>query len=109
MESLFLRMYGDHGFVDSFEPKRCSEKTTSAAVSGSPLWNLMPLRMLNVQVRPSWLRSYFSATLPTTLPCASTVSSSSYMAQPQADAILIGSMDSWPKSALATRRVPVGA
>src|ERR1700730_10879674 len=101
IDSLFLRMYGDQGLVDSFEPNRWSEKTTSAAVSGSPLWNLMPLRMLNVQVRPSGLRSYFSATLPMTLPCASTVSSSSYMAQPHVEAILIGSIDSWPKSALA--------
>src|SRR5579859_7602984 len=44
-----------------------------------------------------------------TLPCASTVSSSSYMAQPQVEAMLIGSIDSWPKSALAMRSVPVGA
>src|SRR5205823_6227901 len=108
MDSLFLRMYGDQGLVDSFEPKRCSEKTTSAAVSGSPLWNLMPLRMLKVHVRPSELRLYFSATLPTTLPCASYVTRVSYMAQPQVVAMLIGSTDSWPKSALATRRVPVG-
>src|SRR5260370_1068142 len=99
IDSLFLRMYGDHGLVDSLEPKRCREKTTSAAVSGSPLWNVMPLRMLNVQVRPSGLSAYFSATLPTTLPCASNVSRSSYMAQPQLDAMLMGSMDSWPKSA----------
>src|SRR5438045_499868 len=108
MDSLFLRRYGDHGLVDSLEPNRWSEKTTSAAVSGSPLWNLMPLRRLNVHVRPSALRSYFSATLPTTLPCASKVTSVSYSAQPQRDAMTIGSIDSPPKSALATRRVPDG-
>src|SRR3977135_255489 len=101
MDSLFFRMYGDQGLVDSFEPNRCREKTTSADVSGSPLWNLMPLRTLNVQVSPSWLRLNFSATLPITLPWASTVNSSSYKAQPPWDAILIGSIDSWPKSALA--------
>src|SRR5437867_271375 len=78
IDSLFLRMYGDHGLVDSFEPNRWIEKTTSAAVSGSPLWNLMPLRMLNVHVSPSGLRVYFSATLPTTLPCSSNCSSKSY-------------------------------
>src|SRR5207302_4277687 len=94
MDSLFLRMYGDHGLVDSLEPNRCSENTTSAAVSGSPFQNLMPLRTLNVQVRPSWLRSYVSATLPTTLPCSSNRSSESYIAQPQKDSMLIGSMDS---------------
>src|SRR5216683_659775 len=82
IDSLFLRMYGDQGLVDSFEPNRWIEKTTSAAVSGSPLWNLMPLRMLNVQVRPSGLRAYFSATLPTTLPWASNWSSKSYSAPP---------------------------
>src|SRR5690242_13029753 len=69
IDSLFFKMYGDQGLVDSLEPKRCSEKTTSDAVSGSPLWNLMPLRILNVHVRPSWLRLKLSATLPTTLPC----------------------------------------
>src|SRR5437764_11868885 len=69
----------------------------------------MPLRVLNVQVSPSWLRSYFSATLPTTLPWPSNVSKLSYMAQPQLEVMLIGSIDSWPKSALATRKVPVGA
>src|SRR5216683_2835291 len=77
MDSLFLRKYGDHGLVDSFEPNRSIEKTTSKAVSGSPLWNLMPLRILNVHVRPSGLRLYFSATLPTTLPCSSKTSSKS--------------------------------
>src|SRR5258707_15770287 len=68
IDSLFLRMYGDHGLVDSFEPKRCNEKTTSAAVSGAPFQNLMPRRILKVQVKPSWLRSEVSAPLPTTLP-----------------------------------------
>src|SRR3977135_2434340 len=109
MESLFLRMYGDHGLVDSLDPKRCSEKTTSSAVSGSPLWNLMSLRMLNVQVSPSGLRSYLSATLPITLPCWSKVSNPSYRAQPHPVAIMIGATDSWPKSALANRKVPLGA
>src|SRR5207237_9802130 len=109
MDSLFFRRYGDHGLVDSLEPKRCSENTTSAAVSGSPFQNLMPLRTLNVQVRPSWLRSYLSATLPTTLPCSSNRSSKSYMAQPQKDSMLIGSIDSPKKSALPKRSVPVGA
>src|SRR5207244_9141103 len=85
MDSLFLRMYGDHGLVDSFEPNRWIEKTTSAAVSGSPLWNLMPLRMLNVHVSPSGLRLYFSATLPITLPCSSKTSSRSYIALPHRD------------------------
>src|SRR6266849_2991186 len=101
MESLFFKMYGDHGLVDSLDPKRCNEKTTSAEVSGSPLWNLMPLRMLNVQVRPSELRSYFSATLPTTLPWASNCSSKSYSAPPHVAVMRIGSIDSLPKSALA--------
>src|SRR5438045_7922541 len=31
------------------------------------------------------------------------------MAQPQRESITIGSIDSWPKSALAYRSVPVGA
>src|SRR3981081_2696252 len=109
MDSLFFRMYGDQGLVDSFEPKRCRQKTTLAAVSGSPLWNLMPLRMLNVQVRPSGLRLYFSATLPTTLPCSSKTSSKSYIAEPHRDVMTIGAIDSLPKSAMATRSVPVGA
>src|SRR5260370_22922730 len=109
MDSLFLRMYGDHGLVDSFEPKRWSENTTSADVKGSPFQNLMSLRILNVQVRPSWLRLKLSATLPITLPCGSNVSSASYMAQPQSDSMLIGSIDSWPKSPLAKRSVPLGA
>src|SRR5579859_706060 len=109
MDSLFLRMYGDHGLVDSLEPKRWREKTTSAAVSGSPFQNLMPLRIWKVHVRPSGLRSKFSATLPMTFPCGSKVSSASYIAQPQRESITIGSIDSWPKSALAYRNVPVGA
>src|SRR5260370_35087613 len=102
-------MYGDHGLVDSFEPNRWSEKTTSAEVSGSPLWNLMPLRMLNVHVRPSGLSVYFSATLPTTLPCSSNCSSKSYSAPPHVAVMPIGSIDSLPKPALATRSVPAGA
>src|SRR5437588_13109021 len=85
IDSLFFRMYGDHGLVDSFEPKRCRVQATSCAVSGSPLWNLTPLRMLKVQVRPSELRSKLSAMLPTTLPCGSNVSSGSYIAQPHSD------------------------
>jgi hypothetical protein len=56
IDSLFLRMYGDHGLVDSFEPNRWIEKATSDAVRGSPLWNLTPFRILNVYVRPSELR-----------------------------------------------------
>src|SRR5712691_5453698 len=109
IDSLFLRMYGDHGLVDSFEPNRWIEKTTSAAVSGSPLWNLMPLRMLNVHVSPSGLRLYFSATLLTTLPYASKTSSKSYSAPPHWACMTIGSIDSLLKSALATRSVPLGA
>src|ERR1041385_4205073 len=109
IDSLFLRMYGDQGLVDSFEPNRCSEKTTSAAVSGSPLWNLMPLRILNVHVKPSELRSYFSATWPPTLPLSSKTSSKSYIELLHCEPTTIGSMDSLLKSALATRKVPVGA
>src|SRR4051794_1476161 len=69
----------------------------------------MPLRSVKVHVRPSSLRAYFSAMLPTTLPCASKVTSVSYIAQPHGDAMTMGSIDSPPKSALATRRVPDGA
>src|SRR5881394_2065414 len=109
IDSLFLRMYGDHGLVDSFEPNRWIEKTTSAAVSGSPLWNLTPLRMLNVHVSPSGLSSYFSAMLPPTLPLSSKTSSRSKITLLQFEPAIIGSTDSALKSALATRSVPCGA
>src|SRR5438094_9757809 len=69
----------------------------------------MPFRILNVQVRPSGLSAYFSATLPFTLPCWSKTSSKSYMDEPQLPPTTIGSIDSFWKSATATRRVPLGA
>lgn len=43
------------------------------------------------------------------MPCGSYVSSESYIPQPQAEKITIGSIDSPAKSALAKRSVPVGA
>src|SRR5215472_1485771 len=43
-----------------------------------------------------------------TLPCGSNVSSESYIVQPHSDSMLIGSIDSPAKSALAKRSVPLG-
>ena len=109
IDSLFFRMYGDHGLVDSLEPKRWSEKTTSAAVSGSPLWNLMPLRMLNVHVRPSGAEVVFFGDV------ADDVALLVERQQGVVQRILpwapttIGSTDSLEKSALAKRSVPVAA
>ena len=43
---------------------RWIDQATSSAVSGLPEWNLRPGRILNVNVRPSWLTVQDSATSP---------------------------------------------
>src|SRR6202022_4064994 len=39
-------------------PQRLSEATTSAAVSGPPLWNVTSFRRVSVYARPSLLTAY---------------------------------------------------
>ena len=48
--------------IDSGVMMRSRLNFTSSAVSGSPLWNLRPLRRWKVQLLPSGERSHFSAT-----------------------------------------------
>ena len=46
---------------------RCSETTTSSAVTGAPSWNAMPARSLKVNTLPSGLMVQLSAAPPISL------------------------------------------
>ena len=50
---------------------RRKEYSTSAAVSGSPLWNVTPSRSVNVHCRPSGLTSQLSASAGRIWSCSS--------------------------------------
>ena len=95
----------------SISENRSIENLTSWAVSGSPLWKVMPSWILKVQVLVAASNVHSSATPGIRFPFSSHRSRESYHIQPQRDSRFIGSVDSVPppKSAAANLIVPYGS
>ena len=76
---LIRRNSGAREFAEPSFARDAKVNRTSSAVKGSPLWNLTPLRRLNVHVRPLSVTFQRSASMGAGSPLASRVSRFSYI------------------------------